>query len=76
METLKIEDLLPECEKCEGSGKLENPAVKQQNRGFSHRLVYADPVDCDQCSGKGVIPTELGRTLIEFFRKAKQKYLL
>lgn len=75
MENLTIEDLLPECEKCGGSGKLENPALKEQNRGFGHRLVSATPIDCDWCNGRGVIPTELGKTLIEFFRKAKQRNL-
>lgn len=76
MEDLKIEDLLPECENCEGSGKLENPLMKQQNRGFGTRIISATPVDCNKCNGSGVIPTQSGKTLLEFFRKSKQKYLL
>lgn len=76
MENLKIDDLLPDCEKCQGTGKLEHPDMKKQNQRFGSHLVYATPVDCDQCNGKGVIPTELGKTLLAFFQKAKRNHLI
>lgn len=74
---LRIEELLPECEACGGTGKLENPAMKQRNQGgYGSHLVWASPVDCHYCRGKGVVPTELGETLLEFMRRAKNKGLL
>lgn len=71
-----VDDLLPYCKKCEGSGKLENPILKQQNRGYGTRIVSASPVDCDECQGNGVILTEPGKALIEFINRAKSKNLI
>lgn len=76
MENLKIEDLLPDCENCEGIGKVEHPDMKKRSRGFGTHLIYATPIECEQCNGKGVIPTELGKTLIAFFQKAKRNSLI
>lgn len=73
---LKIEDLLPECQNCNGTGNLENPAMKQNQGGFGQRVIFATPIDCNQCNGNGVIVTESGKTLIEFFRLAKSKHLI
>ena len=75
--SLTIDDLLPFCKKCEGSGKLENPIFKQQNQsGFGTKLVSASPIDCDECHGNGVIPTESGNALLEFLKRAKSKHLI
>jgi hypothetical protein len=41
---LKIEDLLKECKSCEGTGKLENPAMRQNRGGFGSKIVYATPI--------------------------------
>lgn len=73
---LKIEDLIVKCAKCEGTGKLENPAMNQNRGGYGTQLVYATPVDCGNCNGKGVIPTQSGKTLLEFFQIAKAKYFI
>lgn len=70
-----IDDLLPFCKKCEGSGKLENPILKQNQNNF-RRIVFASPIDCDGCHGNGVIPTESGAALLEFLRRAKSKHLI
>lgn len=71
-----VDELLPFCKKCEGSGKMENPILKQQNRSFGTRIVSASPVDCDECQGKGVIPTESGKAFIEFINRARSKFLI
>jgi DnaJ-class molecular chaperone len=72
---LSVDDLLPLCSKCEGSGEMENPALRQ-NRGYGQNLVWASPVPCDRCNGRGAIPTKAGEALLEFFRRAKSKHLL
>jgi hypothetical protein len=73
---LNVDDLLPFCSKCEGSGKMENPAVGKNQGSYGSRVVYASPVDCDACCGKGVIPSDAGASLLEFFQRAKAKHLL
>jgi Tryptophan RNA-binding attenuator protein inhibitory protein len=74
---LTVDDLLPFCEKCSGTGEMENPALKQ-NEGSSYgtRVTWASPVDCDGCNGRGVIPTKTGESLLEFLQRAKAKRLL
>lgn len=71
-----VDELLPFCKKCEGSGKLENPILKQNQGGFGTRVVSASPIDCDECQGNGVIPTASGAALLEFLNRAKSKYLI
>lgn len=71
-----VDDLLPMCEKCEGTGKLENPVLNENRGGYGRRVVGASPVSCDACSGKGAIPTESGKALLEFLKRAKSKGLL
>ncbi len=73
---LNIDDLLPNCKKCIGTGELENPALNQNQGSYGSKLVFASPISCPECNGKGVIPTESGKTLLEFFRLAKSKHLL
>ena len=51
MENLQIDDLLPECEKCEGSGEMENPSIKN-NSSYGVKIVSPTQVDCDECNGK------------------------
>lgn len=71
-----VDDLLPFCTKCEGSGEMENPVIHRNQGGYGQRVVSASPVKCDVCHGKGVIPTETGKALLEFFRRAKNKHLV
>lgn len=73
---LTIEDLIVNCTNCEGNGTLENPAMKQNRGGYGNHLVYATPIDCDKCDGKGLILTADGKVLIEFFQLAKKKHFL
>lgn len=73
---LKIDDLLPFCKECEGTGHVENPVLRQNQNSFGHRVVRATPVDCRECNGYGVIPTEVGSALLEFLRRAKEKHLI
>ena len=73
---LKVDELLPFCKKCEGTGKLENPILQQKNRSFGTRIVSASPIDCDECQGKGVILKESGKALIEFINRARSKFLI
>lgn len=73
---LKIEDLIVKCTNCEGTGKLENPAMKQNRGSYGNHLAYATPVNCDKCQGRGSILTESGKTLIEFFQIAKAKHFI
>lgn len=74
--SFKIDDLLPFCRKCDGSGKLENPILKQNQGGFGTRVIGASPINCHECHGNGVIPTESGTALLEFLRRAKSKHLI
>jgi DnaJ-class molecular chaperone len=71
-----VDDLLPICNKCEGSGNMENPAVNRNQGGYGQHVVWASPVPCDACNGKGVILTKAGEALLEFFRRARSKQLL
>ena len=73
---LKADDLLPVCEKCEGTGEQENPALTQNRGSYGTRVVSVSPIRCDACNGKGVIPTEQGLELLKFFRLAKSKGLI
>ena len=73
---LKIEDLMVKCTNCEGTGKLENPALNRNRGSYGSHLVSATPVDCDKCHGKVSVLTESGKTLIEFFRIAKAKHFI
>jgi DnaJ-class molecular chaperone len=75
--SLKIDDLLLECKKCKGSGELEHPDMSRNQGSYGQsRVVWATPVNCDECKGKGLVPTEVGETLLEFLRLAKSKGLL
>jgi len=71
-----VDDLLPFCSKCEGTGKIENPVLRQNQGGYGTRTTWATPVDCDECQGRGVIPTKTGEALIKFFDRAKSKRLI
>jgi len=73
---IKIEDLMMNCTDCEGTGKLENPAMNQNRGSYGNHLVYATPIDCEKCHGKGSILTESGKTLIDFFQIAKAKHFI
>jgi hypothetical protein len=71
-----VDDLLPLCTKCDGTGQMENPNLSQNQGGYGTRVISASPVDCDVCHGKGVIPSRAGESLLEFIRRAKAKRLL
>jgi hypothetical protein len=74
---LKIEDLLHACKKCRGTGEVENPVLSHNLGSYGQsRPISATPDNCDECGGKGIILTESGKTLLEFFRLAKQKNFL
>lgn len=74
---LRVDELLPFCSKCDGTGTMENPALAESRRGgYGTHLVAATDVSCDECNGCGVSPTEAGKALIEFFQRAKSKRLI
>lgn len=73
---LTMDDLLPTCVKCEGTGKLDNPLVDNNRGSFGTHLVWASPIDCDICQGHGVMPSETGKVFIEFIKRAKSKGLI
>lgn len=72
-----VDELLPFCTNCGGSGETENPILKhQQNQTYGTRVITATPIRCYECNGKGVIPTESGKALIEFFGRARKSGLI
>ncbi|MEJ7623752.1 MAG: hypothetical protein WKF34_07145 [Pyrinomonadaceae bacterium] len=73
---LQMSDLQNQCEDCDGTGKLENPVMKDQNRGYGTRTSYATPVDCERCNGQGIIVTDSGQVVIDFLRLIRSKYLI
>ena len=73
---IRIEHLLPNCENCGGSGQIENPELKRNQGGFGRRVISPTTIECNECNGKGVILTEAGKTLLKFFRLAKEKHFL
>lgn len=74
---LKMEDLILDCDKCEGTGEIRNPKLNN-NRGGSWGMQIIGPltVPCKMCDGKGVILTESGKTLLAFIQRAKMKLLM
>lgn len=72
---LNINDSLPTCEKCGGTGQLEFPH-NISGVTFGPRPVYRTPDPCDACHGRGVIPTESGTALIEFIQRARRAHLI
>lgn len=70
---VKLEDLIVKCMNCEGSGQLENPLLNKNRSGYDSHIISATPVDCNKCNGRGLILTQSGKTLIEFFQIAKDK---
>lgn len=73
---IRIEDLLPDYEHCGGTGQVGNPELKKNQGGFGRRVISPQSIDCNVCHGKGVIITESGKTLLKFFRIAKEKHFL
>lgn len=73
---IKIEDLLPNCEKCNGTGQIPNPELQKNQGSLGRHLISPPNIDCNECNGNGVIITESGKVLIKFFKIAKQKYFL
>lgn len=73
---MTVDDLLPYCKKCRGTGKREESKPPQNQTGYGARIVYFSSTPCDGCAGLGVVPTELGTALLEFFIRAKSTGLL
>lgn len=75
---ISVDDMLPMCDKCGGSGFMEHPDLSKSRGGGSYgtHLVSASPVPCDGCSGRGVNPSKEAEALIEFFRRAKRMGLI
>lgn len=71
---IKMSDLQKKCEKCDGQGLVENPAMADRGTGIGTHLVYATPVECNACSGRGFVLTESGSTLLDFLRLANSKH--
>jgi hypothetical protein len=71
----KVDELLPLCEKCEGSGRIDHYAPPKNKGGYGQRVVMVDSLfgPCDACEGHGAIPTAQGKALIEFIQRAKEK---
>ncbi len=72
---IKMLVLQNKCEKCDGQGVVENPAMANSRSGnFGSHLVYATPVNCDSCHGRGFCLTESGSILVEFLRLVNSKH--
>jgi DnaJ-class molecular chaperone len=71
---IKMSDLQNKCDKCDGQGTVENPAMAKQNRSYGSHLIRASPVECNACSGRGFILTESGETILQFLRLANSKH--
>ncbi len=67
---LKLEDLMIDCDVCQGTGKVRNPKV-----GKVPNQIGPETVECEKCKGKGVLLTESGKTLLRFIQQAKAKSL-
>lgn len=73
---IKVDELLPLCNKCEGTGRIDHYAPKNTERSYGQRIVASLVGPCDACAGHGIIPTAQGKALIEFIRRAKEKGFL
>jgi hypothetical protein len=73
---IKVDELLPLCEKCEGTGRIDHYASPKNQGGFGQRVVGSLFGPCDACEGHGAIPTAEGKALIEFIQRAKDKKLI
>jgi DnaJ-class molecular chaperone len=73
---LKLEDLMVDCNLCQGTGEIKNPKLDYNRGGIGVRIVGPLTVPCEPCNGKGVILTENGKTLLLFLQRAKTKMLL
>lgn len=69
-----MSDLQNKCDKCDGNGTVENPAMAKQNRIYGSHLIAASPVECPACSGRGFVLTESGETILQFLRLANSKH--
>lgn len=71
---IKMSDLQSKCEKCNGQGDVENPAMADRSGSYGSHLISASPVECDACHGRGFVPTESRSTLLDFLRLANSRY--
>jgi DnaJ-class molecular chaperone len=73
---IKLEDLMFDCNTCQGTGEIRNPKLDNNRGGIGMRVVGPLTMPCEMCNGKGVILTESGKTLLSFFQRAKTKMLI
>jgi len=71
-----VEELLPECDRCKGTGELESHESNQSKGGFGKQVLHKSPEPCDACNGKGAIPSATGKVLIDFINRAQARGLL
>ena len=70
------------CPRCNGSGVIPHPAwdewwARNQARKPSERDPLPDEpevVDCDQCDGTGMHPTEDGLAILDFLRRYRRAW--
>jgi len=72
---IKVDELLPLCKKCDGTGRIDHYASPKNQGGYGQRVVMVGSLEgpCDECEGRGAIPTAQGKALIEFIQRAKEK---
>ena len=73
---LKLEDLIFDCNICQGTGEIRNPKLDNNRGAMVMRVVGPLTVPCETCNGKGVILTKSGKTLLSFLQRAKTKMLM
>jgi DnaJ-class molecular chaperone len=75
LEGLTLEDLIRDCEDCNGTGRARPVASTGRSKGFGRQVSEVSPNSCPKCHGKGAFLTESGRVLVEFINHAKRRLL-
>ena len=73
---LKLEDLMLDCNSCEGTGQIRNPKLDNNRGGIGMRVVSPLTLPCEICNGKGLVLTDSGKTLLLFLQRVKTKMLI
>lgn len=69
---IKPEDLAAKCERCNGEGRLVNdmaPSKFEEYVRTNGSPSYRETGTCDTCNGKGSIPTDSGKAVLDFLWK-------
>lgn len=71
---INLDSLQQQCPRCQGEEEIYNPAWNAFDRKLGDENAFArkhgpEFLTCPQCSGLGTVPTELGRTIMQFIER-------